>query len=86
MVSTSVGAIIAKNCMKITKLNFLGENNGKHGGGGSKPILGVVGGSHPVHPAEKEEVDTVYLPNFTCQSHFPHFSRWDHVALEIILK
>ena len=81
MVSTSVGAIIAKNCLKITKLNFLGENNGKHGGG--KPILGVVGGSHL---AEKEEVDTVHLPNFTCQSHFPHFSRWVQVALEIILK
>ena len=40
---------MAKNCMKITKLTFLGQNSGG-GHGGDKPIFQVVGGIPPTPP------------------------------------
>ena len=51
---------MAKNCMEITKLAFLGQNSGgRHGG--DKPIFRVVGGSPPVPPLE--EILHFVVPN-----------------------
>ena len=47
--STSGGGNLdkmAKNCMKMTKSTFLGQNSGG-GHGGDKPIFRVVGGDPP---------------------------------------
>ena len=41
---------MAKNCMKMTKSAFLGQNSRGGHGGGDKPIFGVVGGNPPSPP------------------------------------
>ena len=50
LVSTSVGGIIAKNCMKITKSKFWGKNNGKHRGQANFWCSGGIPPSPPPPP------------------------------------
>ena len=47
---------MAKNCMKITKSAFLGQNSGEGWGhGGDKPIFSGSGGIPPSPPPPLEE-------------------------------
>ena len=54
---------VAKNCMKMTKLAFSGQNSGWVGHGGDKPIFRVVGGS-PQSPTTRGNPGTVLTEIF----------------------